>query len=105
MTQIIGWFLILMTLICLGSPFVAWWKLRKIKNSLDQMQTKMEDRMPPVTFFGSYRKGLSWARKNQNELPEHLSASVKQALIFDRLAIIALGILFIVAAISMFFKS
>ena len=105
MTHVIGWFLVLITLICLGSPFIAWWKLRKIKKSLDQMDTNNEDRMPTVKVFGSYRNGLSWTRKNQNILPEHLSASVKQALLFDRLAIIALSILFITAAISVVFKS
>ncbi len=104
MTQVIGWFLVLATFIYLGSPFISWWKLRKIKNSIDQLPVAMEETMPPVTFFGSYRKGLSWARKHQNELPEYMSASIKQAIIFDRLALIAFGVLVLVAVISVVFK-
>ena len=104
MTSVLGWFLVLLILICLGSPFITLWKLRKLKESLDQTPVKIEDRMPPVPIFGSYRKGLSWVKNNQAALPEHLNTYVKQALIFDKLAMIALGIIFLVAAISVFLE-
>lgn len=82
-----------------------WWKLRKIRSLLQQLTTNMGNDMPPVTFFGSYRKGLSWVRKNQQELPEQLSASANQVLIINKLGLYALGFLFAVAAISVIIKS
>ncbi len=104
MTQTLGWILVIATLICFFSPFLVWWKLRKIRSLLGQLNSNSKNDMPLVTFFGSYRKGLSWVRKNQQELPEQLSASAKQALIIDKLGIYALGFLFAIAAISMIIK-
>jgi hypothetical protein len=95
----------MITLVCLGSPFVTWWKLRKIKHFFDEKGSKMEGKMPPVTVFGSYRKGLRWARANQNQLPDNLNTILKQAILSDRLAIFSLGILIIIAAITVFTKS
>ena len=104
MTQTLGWILVITTLICFFSPFLVWWKLRKIRSSLGQVDFDARNNMPLVTFFGSYRKGLSWVRENQHELPEQLISSAKQAIIIDKLGIYSLGLLFIVAAISVIIK-
>lgn len=104
MTQVIGWFLVLITVICFVSPFITWWKLRKIKKSLKDMDTNIGREMPHIKVFGSYRKGLSWARKNQNVLPDNLNSEAKIAIFFDRLAMIGLGILILVAVVSVISK-
>lgn len=104
MTQAIGWLIALLIAICIGSPFCAWWKLRQLRSSLQQLSIHPKDGMPPVRFFGSYRKSLSWATKHQEELPGHLASPIKQALLFDKLAFIAFGVLIAIAAISMVLK-
>ena len=79
MAQITGWILLFIILIGLVSQFLSWRKLRELKSRVDQKPNLIENEMPKIKYFGSYRKGLKWVNVHHENLPEDLKVLANHA--------------------------
>ena len=100
MTQVLGWTLLLASLICIFCPFVTLVKLRKLRKLIASENLAFESEMPSTYPFGSYRKSLKWVKENRNMLPKKLNTIANNAIFLDRAAIGSLGFIILVAIIS-----
>lgn len=105
MVPLLGWILIICSLVCIGGPFLVWLKLKKLRKALVQSDPNFDGRVPSVTHFGSYRKCLTWIRRNRYELPMQFRAQVDQVLLFYNLSMMALAFIFVFALFNVIAKS
>lgn len=102
MIKLIDLFILLATFICVCGSLFVWWELRRLRAFLFRLKVNLENMMPPVKFFGSYRKSLIWIKNNRFKLPEQFKAPVERLLIVNKLVYFALGFLIVVAAFSIY---